>query len=128
MKKVIYILSFLSILFPVIALAATPEISIFPETVESGFEIANLIIALLATVFAIKLAALSQGGTMEKTWNTIAIAVVFFALLEISGVLDLFGVIKVEGLADILEFGFLVFLTYGLYRTKKDLLQKVLGR
>lgn len=128
MKKIIYIFLSILIISPAIAIAGTSEISILPESIESIFELVNLIISLAAAVFAIKLAALSQGGTMEKTWNTIAIAVVFFALLEVIGALDLFGVIKIEGASDILEFGFLAFLTYSLYRTKNDLLHKMLGK
>jgi len=125
-------LVFLSLLaLPAIALAAEGakfEAVIFSEQIERFVEIINLVVALFAGIYAIKLAALSQGGTMEKTWNTLAVATVSFVLLEVVGTLKGFEVVEIEGLAEIFEFLFVTVLAYCLYFTKADLLKKMLGK
>lgn len=101
---------------------------LLPGSMESIFEFINLILALMAAVYAIKLAALSQGGEMEKTWNLIAWAAVAFAVLEIYGVLKAFYIIEIEGLGDVIETIFLLFLLTSVYRTRKTLLKKLFNK
>jgi hypothetical protein len=114
---------------PVIAFAAESVIDteIFGENVEKVIEILNLVVALFAGVMAVKLAALSQGGSMEKTWNALAFSAIFFVLLEIVGSLNGFNLIHIGGLAEIFEFLFVAVFAYCLYFTKKDLLKKALS-
>ena len=57
------------LLFPTLVLAAGEyvyDISLISEKAELILEPINLLIAILAAVFAVKLAALSQGGELEK--------------------------------------------------------------
>ena len=129
-KKIVFVFM-LVIILPTIVLAednATIQAVIFSENVEKIIELINLIIAVFAGVFAIKLAALSQGGTMEKTWNGLAITAILFIALEAVGALKGFGLVHISGLAEIIEFLFVVMFAYCLYATKNDLLKKMLGK
>lgn len=128
-KKSMIAVLFLVVVLPTIALAADSLFSadIFSENVEKVVEIVNLILALFVGVYAIKLAALSQGGTMEKTWNTLAVVAVLFVLVEAFNSLAAFGFVHIGGLSEILEFLFAAVFVYCLYFTKKDLLKKTLG-
>ena len=114
---------------PVLAFAADNFVKaeIFSEDVEKIIEVVNLVLALIAGVFAIKLAALAQGGTMEKTWNTLAVCAVLFVLLEVVGTLKGFEVVSVGGLGEIFELLFVSTLVYCLYFTKKNLLNKMMS-
>lgn len=103
------------------------EFTLIPENIEKIVEFANLFVALLAGVFAIKLAALSQGGTMEKTWNLFAIVAVLFVGLEIINSLGVFSILEIHGLSEIVEFVFVATFAYTLYSTRKSLLLKVFG-
>lgn len=104
------------------------DYELFPESVEKVLELVNLAMALLIGVYAIKLAALSQGGTMEKSWNMFAIAGVAFALLEVNNSLAGFGLVHIGGLGEIFEAFFAVTLLVMVIRTRKFLLKQVLGR
>lgn len=125
------ILASLSVLaLPVLALAAEGYVydtELFPAIVEQILEIVNLLVALLAGAYAIKLAALTQGGSMEKTWNTMAIVAVLFVLVEVIGALKEFGIVHVGGLVEVVELAFVLTFAYCLYFTKKDLLKKTMG-
>lgn len=107
---------------------AVVDYELLPEAVEKVLELVNLVIALFAATYAIKLAALSQGGTMEKSWNLFAVAVAFFALLEVNNSLSGFGLVHIGGLAEILEVAFAVALLIMVVRTRKFLLKQVLGK
>ncbi|MBI4281242.1 hypothetical protein HY625_00290, partial [Candidatus Uhrbacteria bacterium] len=102
--------------------------TIIPESSETILELVNLVFAVLTAAFAVKLAALSQGGMLEKTWNWMAIASVTFAVLEVVGALKGFAVANFEGLDDIIEFVMVLVLFMVFYRTRKDLLRKALGK
>ncbi|OHA27267.1 MAG: hypothetical protein A3C06_00940 [Candidatus Taylorbacteria bacterium RIFCSPHIGHO2_02_FULL_46_13] len=127
-KKSISVLMLAVIALPVLAFAADNFVKaeIFSEEVERIIEVVNLVLALAAGVFAIKLAALAQGGTMEKTWNTLAVCSVLFVLLEVVGTLKGFEVVSIGGLGEIFEFLFVLTFVYCLYFTKKDLLNKMM--
>lgn len=128
-KKIIFLSS--AILLPLTAFAAEGALYNFelvPESLESILEIANLLVAIFAATFAVKLAALSQGGSLEKTWNMLAIASLFFAMLEINNSLSGFGMLHIGGLEEIFEFGFGIILAVTFYKTRKQLLAKVLGQ
>lgn len=122
---------FLSVLvLPVVAFAAEStmlEAEIFSTDVKNILQVVNLFISFGVVVLAIKLAALYQGGTMEKTWNTLAVVVVIFMLMEVTRALKDFGIVGINGLGDILESLFLLVFAYCLYFTRKDLLKKMLG-
>jgi hypothetical protein len=124
------ILTAIFLVLPVVAFAedsALFQAVIFSGSVERFMEIANLLVALLAGIYAVKLAALSQGGTMEKTWNVLAVAALLFVLLEVVGALKEFAIVNVSGLGEIVEFILIVVFAYCLYFTRKDLLKKMLG-
>ncbi|MDP1706998.1 MAG: hypothetical protein Q8L30_00335 [bacterium] len=103
------------------------EFTIIPENVEKVLEIVNLAVALIAGMYAIKLAALSQGGSMEKTWNYVAIVAVLFVVLEVNNALKGFGILAIHGLGDIVELAFVSVLAFTLYFTRKDLMKKAFG-
>ncbi|MEK7390677.1 MAG: hypothetical protein AAB635_00895 [Patescibacteria group bacterium] len=129
-KKTI-LASLLVFALPAVALAAEGymfDVEMFPAVVEQVLEIVNLLIALLAGIYAIKLAALSQGGSMEKTWNTLAVVAILFVLIEVIGALKEFGVVHIGGLGEIAELAFALTFAYCLFFTKKDLLKKTLGQ
>lgn len=118
------------LVLPAIALAEESpslDVELFSENVEKVIEILNLAMAILAGIYAIKLAALSQGGAMEKTWNTLAVVAVLFALLEVVNSLSGFGFVHIGGLSEIVELAFVSVFAYCLSFTKKDLLKKALG-
>lgn len=129
--KIAFFVSLVLLAAPVAALAAGGSIKTFellPESVESLLEIANLVLAVLAAAFAIKLAALAQGGDLEKTWNWLATAITAFAVIEIFAALDMFGLLHIGGLADILELIMVVIFVYILNITRKRLLKRMLGK
>lgn len=129
-KKSIVIVLASFLVLPAITLAAgnaNIDMELFSENIEKIIEILNLVVALFAGMYAVKLAALSQGGSMEKTWNTLAITAVLFVLLEVNNSLAGFGLIHIGGLEEIIEFVFVAVFAYCLYFTKKDLLKKTLG-
>lgn|SRR3989339_166748 len=131
MSKKIILVSLLVLVLPVVVFAeesARVEAIIFGESVEKFIEILNLILALATGYYAIKLAALSQGGSMEKTWNFLAIVAVLFVILEVVGALAGFGIVHVSGLSEIIELAFVATFVYSLRFTKNDLLKKVLGK
>lgn len=131
MSKKIILVSLLVLVLPVVVFAeesARVEAIIFGESVEKFIEILNLILALAAGYYAVKLAALSQGGSMEKTWNFLAVVAVLFVILEVVGALAGFGIVHVSGLSEIIELAFVATFVYSLRFTKNDLLKKVLGK
>ncbi|PIY93362.1 MAG: hypothetical protein COY69_02005 [Candidatus Magasanikbacteria bacterium CG_4_10_14_0_8_um_filter_32_14] len=131
MKKYYKIIMFsIMLLFvPTIVLAAdSKEIFFLPEIVEEVLEIVNLVFAILAAVFAVKLAALSQGGDLEKTWNLMAMSAFAFAVVEVLGALKEFGLLQISGLTEIFELIFIILMTYTFYKTRKSLLKRVMGK
>jgi hypothetical protein len=122
------LLSFVLLAVPAVVFATGKEVAFLPEEVEEILEVVNLLLALLAATFAIKLAALSQGGELEKTWNILAMAAVTFAGVEVIGALKEFELVEVAGLGEILELTFVALLCFVFYRTRKNLLKRVLGK
>ncbi len=121
----------LALAVPFMAMAAEGvyfyDAELIPKSIESGLEIINLVLAVIAAIFAVKLAALSQGGSLEKTWNLMAIVALTFAVFEIYGALQGFMILHLGGLGDLLEFIFVLILAITFYKTRKSLLAKVLG-
>lgn len=131
MIKKIVSASVFGLIAPFIVLAAGTsvyEFTVLPDRFENIFEIVNLLLSLVAAAFAVKLAALSQGGSLEKTWNGLAIASVLFAFLEIFNALEGFGLVHLSGLDEMLELVMVFVLLITFYKTRKDLLQKILGK
>lgn len=130
MLKKIILLSLIVMAMPAIALAAGSyvyDFTILSDKGEAVVEVINLVLAVLTAAFAIKLAALSQGGDLEKTWNWLAIAASAFALLEIYGALNGLKLVHVAGLGDIIELVMVAVLFIVFYRTRKTLLKRSLG-
>lgn len=107
---------------------AVYETTILPEMVEKVLELVILVLALGAAFYSVKLAALSQGGMMEKTWNNFAIASCLFALLEVNNALSGFGLVAIHGLGELIELVFVGLLVTIFAQTKKALLKQVLGK
>lgn len=132
MKKILTFLPGLILLsIPAVSLAAGEfvyDFTLISESTEKLLEIVNLILSLFAAAFAIKLAALAQGGQLEKTWNWLAIAIVTFTGLEIYGALKGFGLVHIGGLGDVLEFVMVIIFVYILFTTRRRLLKVMLGR
>lgn len=129
LKKIFVFFSLL--LIPTIVLAAEEyvyDVTLIPESLENILELVIMLIAVLSAVFAIKLAALSQGGELEKTWNMIAIAAGLFAVLEVHGALSGFKLVHLGGFAEIIELLFGLVLLATVYKTRKFLLKKVMGK
>lgn len=103
------------------------EYTLMSGSVEQIVEFANLVVALLAAMYAIKLAALSHGGAMERTWNLLAVVAVLFVGLEIANSLSAFGILEIHGLSELIELAFAVVFAYALYSTRKELLKKIFG-
>ena len=131
-KKITLASVFASLLaVPTVLFAAEGAVysfTLIPENIESLLELINLVIAMLAAFYAVKLAALSQGGELEKTWNKMALCAVLFAVLEIFGSLKMLGLVSIEGIGDVIEFLFVSVLLIAVFTTRKSLLKKVLGR
>lgn len=128
-----FILAFVFIAGPVLIfaeedIAAVVNYSLLPDSIEKLLELVNLTVALLVATYAIKLAALSQGGTMEKSWNMLAVAGALFALLEANNALAAFGLVHIGGLAEVIEIAFATVLLITVVRTRKFLLKQVLGK
>ncbi|MDO8505507.1 MAG: hypothetical protein Q7S48_02945 [bacterium] len=121
----IFLLAILSV--PKVASAYVYDISILPEWSENGLELINLFLAVLAATFSIKLAALSQGGQMEKTWNLLAIAAGLFAILEINNALSGFNLVHIGGLSELVEAIFLTIFFTTFYKTRKSLLKQTMS-
>lgn len=101
------------------------EFTLFSGSVEQVIEFANLVVALFAGMYAVKLAALSQGGAMERTWNLLAVVAVLFVGLEVVNTLSAFSILKIHGLSEVIEFAFAALFAYCLYSTRKELLKKM---
>lgn len=128
-KKILFVLVPL-LAFPttIFAAEAVYKVTVLPENFESVVELVNLVISLLAGFYAVKLAALSQGGAMEKTWNLLAGASVAFALVEITNSLKGFGLVELGGLEEIFEAALGILLLVVFVKTRKILLKQVLGK
>ena len=129
-KTILFLISLVLLSIPAISLAAGEfvyDFTLISESTEKTLEVVNLILALFAAAVAIKLAALAQGGQLEKTWNWLAIAIVTFAGLEIYGALVGFGLVHIGGLGDVLEFAMVVIFVYILFTTRRRLLKAMLG-
>ena len=127
-KAVLMVLGALAV--PALALAEGGQmltVTIIPDNVEEILEVINLVLAIAAAVSAIKLAALSQGGAMEKTWNMVAISISLFAVYEILGALEAFSIFSLGAVREVVELLFIVTLVTAFYKTRKSLLKAVLG-
>ena len=107
---------------------ATVDMTFIPANVESYVEWANLIVALLAAVAAVKLSALAQGGALEKTWNWFAIALAVFAVFEVFGLMEATNLVAIHGLREVMELVFALLLFYLAYSTRKTLLRQITGK
>lgn len=106
----------------------TYGISILSDNLGNIVEIASLLLALLASSYAVKLAALARGGQMEKTWNILALASIIFALNEATNnSLKGFG-IDAYGYDKLFELLLAIILVIAFISTRKMLLRQVSGK
>jgi len=126
MRKMMYKILGVSLFLPVITLAESASyqynFTLMPESSELWLEALNVVLAIGMAYVAIKVAALMQGGKLERAWNFMAIAAGVFALTEIYNILAALGIFHIGGLDDTLEFIFVVFFLLAFLRAKKALL------
>lgn len=104
-------------------------LQVIPEgRVMDIFHLLNLALGLLAAFYAVKLAALSQGGELEKTWNALAVVGVVFALMHVLNGMEALGFVTIGGASEVLGFVLAVTLVYIFVRTRKVLLSRLLGK
>ncbi|MDO8584943.1 MAG: hypothetical protein Q7R85_02355 [bacterium] len=104
-------------------------IQLIPEGgVMDIFHFLNLALGLFAAFYAVKLAALSQGGELEKTWNALAFAAVLFALTHIANVMSALGFVSIGGINEVLGLLLSGTLLYVFMRTRSALLGRILGK
>lgn len=95
---------------------------------EQIIDLLNSVVSIVAAILGIRLATLSKGGQMEKTWNLLAIsAVVFAILIEVRVALKYFSTLNIDSVAGLVELVFLIIFAYSLYSTRKNL-QKLLSK
>lgn len=88
-------------------------------------EIASLLLSLIASSYAIKLATLARGGQMEKTWNILALASIIFALNEaVNNFLRSFG-INAYGYDKLFELLLALILLIAFINTKNMFLKQM---
>lgn len=128
-KKIILIISFFFLPIAVFAFGgAAYDVSFLSDNTENIIEIASLLLALLASSYAIKLAALAHGGQMEKTWNMLALASIIFALIEATNnSLKGFG-IEAPGATKLFELLLAFVLVMVFVLTRKMLLKQVVRK
>lgn len=128
-KKIILTISFF--FFPVAVFAfdgGTYGSSLLSDNAQNIVEIASLLLALLASSYAVKLAALARGGKMERTWNILALASIIFALNEATNnILKSFG-IDAYGYDKLFELLLALVLVIAFISTRKMLLRQVSGK
>lgn len=128
-KKIILTIS---LFFSPVAVFAFEDVSydiyFLSNNAENIVEIASLLLALLASSYAIKLAALARGGQMERTWNLLALASIIFALNEAANnSLKSFG-IDAYGYDKLFELLLAFVLVIAFISTRKMLLKQVAGK
>lgn len=132
MKKLIYKLAGVAFLLPAVTLAAEGkaqfEIVFMPASAELYIELFNLVIGIAMAFVAIKVAALVQGGKMEKVWNLMALAAGIFAIFEIVGGLEKLNILHMSGLTEVLEAAFIVAFLVAFSFAKKSLKESLFGK
>ncbi|GEM_PF-7046800 len=104
-------------------------LQVIPEGgVMDVFHLLNLVLGLFAAFYAVKLAALSQGGELEKTWNALAVAAVLFALTHILNGMQALGFVAIGGMTEVLGTLLALTLVFVFMRTRRVLLQRILGK
>ncbi len=89
----------------------------FLEKIEPVLEVFNFIIAIVTLVLAIYMVPKLKdlGLTLRKSWTFLISTIIFFALFETLGLLDLLNIFKWHGLSDVLEFAFILSLLLAVF-------------
>lgn len=136
MKKSLFAVTVAALAAPLFAFAQEGvmmptlyTLQIVPEGgVMDALHLLNLALGLLAAFYAVKLAALSQGGELEKTWNALAAAGVLFALTHTLKGMETLGFVTLGGAEEVLGLGLALTLVYIFMRTRRVLLNRILGK
>lgn len=128
-KKIILIISFFFLPIAVFASnGAAYDVYFLSDNMGNIIEIASLLLAIVASSYAVKLAALAHGGQMERTWNMLALASIIFALNEATNnSLKGFG-IDANGYSKFFELLLAFVLVTAFMLTRKMLLKQVMGK
>lgn len=82
---------------------------------EAAVEFFNLVVALIALYFAIRILPSISHDVRKRSWFFMSLAAITFALAEIIGVLKEFGRIELEGIYEVTEALFVTMLAVGFY-------------
>lgn len=128
-KKIILIISVFFLPIFVFAFGGeTNSAPLLSDNFQNIVEIASLLLALLASFYAVKLAALARGGQMERTWNILALASIIFALNQATNnILKSLG-IEAYGYDKFFELLLALVLVAAFMSTRKMLLRQVSGK
>ncbi|MBI5742732.1 MAG: hypothetical protein HZA25_02760 [Candidatus Niyogibacteria bacterium] len=102
------------------------------EEMEILFEFLNMIVALVAAIFAFNVARKFGLNVRDgASWRWFAIAAFMFSLVELHNLLRYLGVFNIEGLYEFLEFIFIIALAWGFWAQKQvltDIIQVISKR
>lgn len=102
------------------------------EKMEILFEFLNMVIALVASIFAFSVARKFGLNVRDgAAWRWFAIASFMFSLVELHNILRYLGIFNIEGLYEFLEFIFIIALAWGFWAQKQvltDIIQVISGR
>ena len=121
MRKII---SLIFLFAPAAALAATdPVADAISRPIESITGIGMIIVAFIAIFYALKVARMMRGGAFAAVWNRLAVASIFFFVMEVIVMGQEFGFLPesfLDELASFLGILMLLFALLAMYRTLKN--------
>ncbi len=94
------------------------------ESVNMGVEILNLLISFVLIVMGIQISLVLDAG-MKKTWKYYLTAIILFGVHEVVGVLEEFKILHIEGLYDVTELLFVIFIVIATIYFRKMLLDLI---
>jgi len=97
------------------------------EMLEPFVEVLNLVLAILAVGFGIRIYSLLK-GELKTTWKFLLFAIGFFGLHEVVGSLAEFGVFEIEGLYAFTELFFIIALFVAIFKVKSILSKLIVAK
>ena len=99
-----------------------------PEGLELFLHIALILVALGGAVYGVKLAALTQGGMLEKVWNLVTWGLAILAGAGVYAFLSEIGLIHIGGFDLLFQVLLATLFLSTLWKMKKELLRQTLGK
>lgn len=116
MKNQTMFLGIFAVLIAALILQANFFERSFLVTLELPFEIMNVILSIMALVFAISVVKKFGIGTQAGAWRWMSVSAVLFMIIEIIGALKALEIWNQGGLSDFVEFFFVVALAIGFWK------------